>query len=218
MSRIGEGAISDRNMITALMTKNRTYGPERDIHMLVPANLDGIIRDPKRLRAVTMLDPEQFDYLCVRFAQRVAERGLYRLFWDDDARASDPGTRSRLYARHALLMSLLHKREAITEATLGVFFGIDRGTASRYLKVVNGVLVEMLPTARNLTGTIRGIYERNGGAEGGSAEPGAGPPFRTGPPRRSRPPPGQPPSGPGRSPRPGRRPPSPRPTSRRPPP
>ena len=94
MSRIGEGAISDRNMITALMTKNRTYGPERDMRMLVLANLDGIIRDPKRLRAVTMLDPEQFDYLCVRFAQRVAERGLYRLFWDDDTRTSDPGTRS----------------------------------------------------------------------------------------------------------------------------
>ena len=80
MSRIGEGAISDRNMITALMTKNRTYGSGRDIHMLVLANLDGIIRDPKRLRAVTMLGPKQFDYLCVRFAQRVAQRGLYRLF------------------------------------------------------------------------------------------------------------------------------------------
>lgn len=110
MSRIGEGATPDRNMITALMTKNRTYGPERDVHMLVLANLDGIIRDPKRLRAVTMLDPERFDYLCVRFAQRVAERGLYRLFWDDDARASDSGTRSRLYVRHALLMSLLQGR------------------------------------------------------------------------------------------------------------
>ena len=125
MSRIGEGATSDRNTITALMTKNRTYGPQRDIHMLVLANLDGIIRDPKRLRAATMLGPEQFDYLCVRFAQRVAERGLYRLFWDDDARASDSGTRSRLYIRHALLMSLFHKKEAITEAALEVFFGID---------------------------------------------------------------------------------------------
>lgn len=119
MSRIGEGAISDRNMITALMTKNRTYGPERDIHMLVLANLDGIIRDSKRLRTVTMLGPEQFDYLCVRFAERMAERGLYRLFLDDDTRASDSGTRSKLYVRHALLMSLLHKKEP----TPRVFWG-----------------------------------------------------------------------------------------------
>ena len=124
------------------------------------ANLDGIIQDPKRLRAVTMLGLEQFDYLCVRFAQRVAERGLYRLFWNDDARASDSGTRSKLYVRHAPLMSLPHKKEANTEATLGVFFGIDQGTADRYLKVVNGVLAEILPTARNLTETIRGIYAR----------------------------------------------------------
>ncbi len=119
MSRVGEAAISDRRLITALMTKNRTYGPERDIHMLVLANLDGIIQDPKRLRATTMMSPEQFDYLCVRFAERVAERGPYRLFWDDDLRASDPGTRSRLYIRHALLMSLIHKKEASTEAFLG---------------------------------------------------------------------------------------------------
>ena len=182
MSRIGEGATSDRNLITALMTKNRTYCPERDIHMLVLANLDGIIQDPKRLRAVTMLGPEQFDYLCVRFAQRVAERRLYRLFWDDDARASEPETRSKLYIRHALLMSLLHKKEANTEGVLGALFGIDQGTASRYLKVVNGVLAEILPTARNLTETIRGIYARDGGAEGGPAKPGAEPPLRAGSP------------------------------------
>ena len=63
MSRVGDGAMSDRHLITALMTKNRTYGPERDAHMLVLANLDGIIQDPKRLRATTMMRPEQFDYL-----------------------------------------------------------------------------------------------------------------------------------------------------------
>ena len=186
MSRVGEDAMSDRRLITALMTKNRTYGPERDTNMLVLANLDGIIQDPKRLRATTMMSPEQFDYLCVRFAERVAERGIYRLFWDDDLRASDPGTRSRLYIRHALLMSLLHKKEAITEAALGAIFGIDQGTASRYLKVVNGVLAEILPTARNLTEIIRGIYERRSGAEGGAedetAKSGTEPPFRAGSP------------------------------------
>ena len=192
MSRVGEDAISDRRLITTLMTKNRTYGPERDIHMLVLATLDEIIQNPKKLRTMTMLTPEQFDYLCVRFAERVAERGLCRLFWDDDLRASDPGTRSRLYIRHALLMSLLHKKEANTEAVLGVFFGMDQGTVSRYLKVVNGVLAEILPTARNLTEIIRGIYERRSGAEGGAeggaedrdgtAKPETEPPFRAGSP------------------------------------
>ena len=48
----------------------------------------------------------QFDYVCVKFAERVAERDLDRLFWDDDLRSSDPGTRSKLYIRHALLLYL----------------------------------------------------------------------------------------------------------------
>ena len=69
MSRIGEGVASDRLLITVLMTKNRTYGPRRSIHMLVLANLNGIIQDPKRLRVTTMLGPEQLDYICVRFAE-----------------------------------------------------------------------------------------------------------------------------------------------------
>ena len=186
MSRVGGGAISDRRLITTLMTKNRTYGPRRDIHMLVLTTLDEIIQNAKKLRTMTMMSPEQFDYLCIRFAERVAERGLDRLFWDDDIRASDPGTRSRLYIRHALLMSLVHKKEANTEAFLGVFFGIDQGTVSRYLKVVNGVLAEILPTARNLTEIIRGVYERrcgaDGGTDGGTDVPGAEPAFRAGSP------------------------------------
>ena len=50
MSRIGEGAISDRNLITTLVMKNRTYGPEWDIYMRVLTNLDGIIRPQEAAR------------------------------------------------------------------------------------------------------------------------------------------------------------------------
>ena len=80
MSRIGEGVASDGRLIAALMTKNRMYGPERDVHMLVLANLNGIIQDPKRLRVTIMLGPEQLDYIYVRFAERVTERGLCQRF------------------------------------------------------------------------------------------------------------------------------------------
>ena len=90
----------------------------------------------------------------------MSQRNLDRLFWDDDLRVSDPGTRSKLYIRHALLISLLHKKEAIPEALLGVLFGIYQGTVSRYLKTVNSVLAEILPTARNLIGIIREIYKK----------------------------------------------------------
>ena len=109
---------------------------------------------------MTLMKPEQFDYLCAKFDDLVSQRNLDRLFWDDDLRVSDPGTRSKLYIRHALLMSLLHKKEAIPEELLGVLFGIYQGTVSRYLKTVNSVLAEILPTARNLTSIIREIYKK----------------------------------------------------------
>ena len=60
----------------------------------------------------------------------------------------------------------LHK-EASTEAVLVVFFWMERGTVSRYLKAVNGVLAEILPAARSLIEIIRGVYGRDGEAEGG---------------------------------------------------
>ena len=159
MSRIGDEAASDRYTVTALTTKNRTYGENRDVQVLVLTILDDIIRTRKKLHAVTLLSSDQFDYICAKFAERVAERGLDRLFWDDDLRASDPGTRSRLYIRHAVLLSLYRKKDAGSEAALGTFFGIDQGTASRYLKVVNEVLAEILPTARNYAAMIRKIYK-----------------------------------------------------------
>ena len=69
MSRIGEAAASDRYSITALMAKNRTYGPDRVIQILVLALLDDIIRTPKELHALTLLDPVQFDYMSASSSQ-----------------------------------------------------------------------------------------------------------------------------------------------------
>ena len=178
MSWIGGRAISDRNTSTTLRTKNRTYGPTREMHMLVLATLDEIIRDPKKLHTATALVPEQFDYLCIKFAERLAELGLNRLFWDDDNRASDPGTRSKLYIRHALLLSLIHKRGATNEGLIGLFFGIDQSTVSRYLKVINEVLAEILPTPRNMTEIIRDNYARDGTTKGEPAKPKAEPPLQ----------------------------------------
>ncbi len=122
----------------------------------------------------------------------MAERDLDRLFWDDDLRSSDPGTRSKLYIRHALPMYLYHKKEANTEASLGTFFGIDQGTASRYLRVASGVLAEILPTARNYTAMIKKIYEWRDGADtddGANAGPRTPGPERPGPLSVSGPPP-----------------------------
>ena len=171
------------------MTDNRTYGPDQDISVLVEAILDNIIQTPEKLHALTLMSPEQFTYLCVKFAKRVTERNLYRLFWDDDddAGASDPETHTKMYIRHALLMSLTRKKEASAEEFLDVTFGVDQGTARRYLKVADGVLAEILPTARNYTATIRKIYERRDDT-GANAGPRTPDPERPGPPSTPGPP------------------------------
>ncbi len=139
---------------------------------------------------MTLLEPEQFDYVCAKFAERLAEMGLDRLFWDDDLQPSDPGTRSKLHIRHALPMHLYHKKEANTEASLGTFFGIDQSTVSGYLKVAGGVLAEILPTARNYAAMIKKIYERRDDDAGTNAYAGLRTPGseQSGPPPPSRPP------------------------------
>ena len=163
-------------MNTTRMAKNSTYRSSLDIDMMELANMDRIIQGPQNLYSFTLLDPELFDYLCVKFAERVAERSMYRLFWDDDNRVCDSGTRSKLYIRHAILLSLFHKKEAVTEVALGTIFGIDQSSVSRYLKVVNGVLAEILPTSRNLTKIIRDNYARDVTTKGEPAKSGAEPP------------------------------------------
>ena len=84
MSQIGKNAKSDRYSITSLMTKNSTYGANKDAQTVSLINLDGIIQDPKSLHTMTLMGPEQFDYLCAKFDDRVSQRNLGRRFWDDD--------------------------------------------------------------------------------------------------------------------------------------
>lgn len=83
-----EAIISDKHSITILMTKNRTCSPDK-ISMARADQLGRIIQISKRLHVMTMSGP-QFDYLCVEFAEWVAELGLGRLFWDNDLQTSDP--------------------------------------------------------------------------------------------------------------------------------
>ena len=76
------------------------------------------------------------------------------LFRDDESRASDPGNRCKLRPRHALLMALIHKKDNPTQGTLQAIFGIDQTSVCRYLKVMNPILAEVLPTARNMSNEI----------------------------------------------------------------
>ena len=76
------------------------------------------------------------------------------LFRDDESRASDPGNRCKLRFRHALLMSLIRKKDNPTQGTLQAIFGVDQTSVCRYLKVMDRILASVLPTAKNVSKEI----------------------------------------------------------------
>ena len=136
-------------------TTYRVYGPKQDVHTARLIALDDIIDDPRRLHAVTLCTVEQFDYILHRYTAYVKKHGDTTLFWDDDGRASDPGNRSKIYMRHALLLSLMHKKGGHTQSELGAIFGIDQSNINRSLSISNKILAEVLPTARKMTEKIK---------------------------------------------------------------
>ena len=118
--------------------------------------LDDIIRDGDKLHQATLADGPKFRYMLEQAERFLVHSGQMPLFRDDDRRASDPGSRCRLYLRHALLMALVHKKDNPTQGVLAAFFGIDQTTVSRYLQVMDRMLAETLPTAAKISEEIAG--------------------------------------------------------------
>ena len=83
-----------------------------------------------------------------------AASGDMPLFRDDESRTSDPGNRCKLRFRHALLMSLIRKKDNPTQGTLQAIFGVDQTSVCRYLKVMDRILASVLPTAKNVSKEI----------------------------------------------------------------
>ena len=116
--------------------------------------LDDIIRDGDKLRQATLTDGEQFRYMLERAEVFLTHSGQMPLFRDNASRVSDPGNRCKLYLRHALLMTLVHKKDNPTQGVLGAVFGIDQAAVSRYLKVTDAMLEGTLPTANSVSEEI----------------------------------------------------------------
>ena len=127
-------------------------------HSAMLAHSDTIIRNPKWLHSLTLLEPVQFDYLCYKVQLWIEESGKGRLFWDDRNRRSDPGNRCKLYVRHFLLLALASMKSGDTEEKLAATFLISQSTVNRYLKLADVALSDVLPTAGNITEVIKSVY------------------------------------------------------------
>ena len=115
---------------------------------------DGVLSDESSLHPATLYGREKFQYILERAEACATASGDMPLFHDNESRISDPGNRCKLRLRHALLMSLIHKKDNSTQGTLQAIFGVDQTSVCRYLKVMDRILTEVLPTARNISQEI----------------------------------------------------------------
>ena len=115
---------------------------------------DGVISDESSLHSATLCSREEFRYILERTGACAIASGDMPLFRDDESRTSDPGNRCKLRFRHALLMSLIRKKDNPTQGTLQAIFGVDQTSVCRYLKVMDRILVSVLPMAKNISKEI----------------------------------------------------------------
>ena len=115
---------------------------------------DGVISDESSLHSATLCSREEFRYILERTGACAIDSGDMPLFRDDESRTPDPGNRCKLRFRHALLMSLIRKKNNPTQGTLQAIFGVDQTSVCRYLKVMDRILASVLPTAKNVSKEI----------------------------------------------------------------
>ena len=115
---------------------------------------DGVISDESSLHSATLCSREEFRYILERAGVCAIASGDMPLFRDDGSRVPDPGNRCKLRFRHALLMSLMRKKDNPTQGTLQAIFGVDQTSVCRYLKVMDWMLAAVLPPAKNVSEEI----------------------------------------------------------------
>ena len=115
---------------------------------------DEIIDSKTKLYRATLKDKEKFQFMLACAKEYMKHSGQMLLFRGDDSRKSDPGNRCKLHLRHALLISLMRKKDNIAQGVLGAVFGIDQAAVSRYLKVIDAMLEGVLPTADKISKEI----------------------------------------------------------------
>ena len=72
---------------------------------------DGVISDESSMHSATLCSREEFRYILERAEAYTAASGDMPLFRNDESKTSDPGNRCKLRFRHALLMSLIRKKD-----------------------------------------------------------------------------------------------------------
>ena len=98
--------------------------------MRTQETLDGIIRNPKRLKDSTGRTIVEFNYLVPLFSEQIDRTSNAPLFRDGGAGASAPGNRCKLVRRHVLLLVLTRIKTGATQGHLASQFGVDQASSA----------------------------------------------------------------------------------------
>ncbi len=109
------------------------------------------INDDSKLRRTISMTKERFDDVCARVAE--LSRGDDLLFYGDGSPRH--GNRCRLSRDQTVYMSILLKKADPRQVDLETLFGICQSTVSRAVEYIDGILVQVLPTANVIQQRIR---------------------------------------------------------------
>ena len=109
------------------------------------------INDDSKLRRTISISKERFDDICARVAELSRRDDL--LFYEDGGPRH--GNRCGLSRDQTVYMSILLKKADPRQVDLETLFGICQSTVSRAVEYIDGILVQMLPTANMVQQKIR---------------------------------------------------------------
>ena len=115
---------------------------------------DGVISDMSSLYSATLCSREEFRCILEHSEACAIASGDVSLFRDDGSMASDLGNRCKLRFRYALLTTLIRKKDNPAQGMLQAIFWVGQTSVCRYLKVMDMILAEVLPTAKNISEEI----------------------------------------------------------------
>ena len=137
--------IADRDRLISDLAEGRT-------RIRGSTNLDDIINDPKWLKGMTGLTPEEFAWILKRFAEQVKKEKSAPRFSEN---VNEPGNTCVLAVRHVLLLALHRERRNPVQWESAAIAGVDQSTISRYLVFAINVMPNVLPTADSIAEAIR---------------------------------------------------------------
>ena len=116
-----------------------------------------IMTTAEDLHANTGCQIGEFSWMLAHFRKFILDNKDKMLLFDLESseQESDAVNRCLLAPEHALLMGLMRKRINNIQEYLASLFGIDQTTVCRYLKIVDDILEQILPTARNVSDIIQ---------------------------------------------------------------